>query len=552
MPFFLRDATPEQVKAVQAVEDRADNCYRLLRLLGRPRNLAMWALLTAMAHEIEVFQQKYGANSTRHRIALINNDRYVCGFHFIAKYGKPESKLTNFTYSGSLVTDAVFAHNISRQYTNFLYLFPMWHKNHEQVDLVEDGRVRFYMPHESPRQRQVIAYQQIFRPAEKARAKPSPKVHSPHRQRLFSELFHIARPAGLQRKFRYKPSSELIEDLRPDYLERLDENFRHPDSFQLNGYSLRDFKEFYIAVLILCAIHEYICYPWKEEGQPIPLSSLVMVKARTQWIAKLSEIAKLPVQVCDRILSDLTLDPQNRSFTSLCIHPFVPLDRYGLDLAVAPQFPLASAADENILRSFSYTYPALFSAQNTQKEDAMRAQIRTANAHYRIEFSVSLPDGSTEIDVLIEDVATSTVFLVELKWIRKPAKTLERLSREEDLLKGIHQLELIREYGRKHPSFLLDRGKLSKPLDAYEKVHHILLVRDYWHWIEPNDSIAVVDFDEFVGRYEGCSSLKALTDELLRYGWLPVEDRDFYIEYPATSVNGAVVESALFKHGSHP
>jgi hypothetical protein len=164
----------------------------------------------------------------------------------------------------------------------------------------------------------------------------------------------------------------------------------------------------------------------------------------------LSEVAKLPVEVCGRILSDLTLDPQSRSFTSLCIHPFVPLDCHGLDLAVAPQFPLASAADENILRSFSYTYPALFSAQNTEKEEAMRALLRTAHTRYRLEFSIPLPDGSTEIDVLIEDLATSTVVTAELKWIRNPAKTLERLSREEDLLKGVHQLELVREYGRKN------------------------------------------------------------------------------------------------------
>ena len=34
----------------------------------------------------------------------------------------------------------------------------------------------------------------------------------------------------------------------------------------------------------------------------------------------------------------------------------------------------------------------------------MRAQLRTANACYRIRFSIPLPDESTEIDVLIEDV----------------------------------------------------------------------------------------------------------------------------------------------------
>lgn len=182
----------------------------------------------------------------------------------------------------------------------------------------------------------------------------------------------------------------------------------------------------------------------------------------------------------------------------------------------------------------------------------MRAQLLTADARYHVEFSIPLPDGSTEIDVLIQDGATSTVVMAELKWIRKPAKALERLSREEDLLKGIQQLELIREYGRTHPTFLFDRGKLSKPLDSYENVHHILLVRDYWHWIEPNDSIAVADFDEFMRGYKASPSLKEFTEELLRYEWLPVEDRDFYVEYSADSVNGAVIESALFKPGPRP
>ena len=83
----------------------------------------------------------------------------------------------------------------------------------------------------------------------------------------------------------------------------------------------------------------------------------------------------------------------------MCINPFVPLNSF--TLAVAPQFPLASAVDDNILRSFSYLDPALFSAQNTEKEATMRARIMDAAPHYRIEFSIELPDRTTEIDVLV-------------------------------------------------------------------------------------------------------------------------------------------------------
>ena len=199
--------------------------------------------------------------------------------------------------------------------------------------------------------------------------------------RLLGQLWQEARPRGDAKKFSYEPSMELIEALRPKYQVRLDENFRHPDVFQLNGYSLGEFKSFYVALLILCSIHEYICYPFDKPGQPIPISSLVMVKTRSAWTARLSQISRLRKAVCEAIISDLTLDPVVQPGASMCIHPFVPLD--GFVLAVAPQFPLASAVDDNILRSFSYRSSALFSAQNTEKEAIMRERKKIGRASCR-------------------------------------------------------------------------------------------------------------------------------------------------------------------------
>lgn len=71
-----------------------------------------------------------------------------------------------------------------------------------------------------------------------------------------------------------------------------------------------------------------------------------MVKKRFQWIDKLSIISGVPKTTCNTIVKDLTLRPENRSFTSLCITPLVSLDSRDDTLAVAPQFPLTSAVDE--------------------------------------------------------------------------------------------------------------------------------------------------------------------------------------------------------------
>jgi hypothetical protein len=71
----------------------------------------------------------------------------------------------------------------------------------------------------------------------------------------------------------------------------------------------------------------------------------------------------------------------------------------------------------------------------------------------------------------------------------------------------------------------------------------------HWHWVDPNDSIAVVDFEEFLRRFRESKALNLLIDGLLSWDWLPIEEHNFHVEYVDSSVNGALIESALFREG---
>ena len=190
--------------------------------------------------------------------------------------------------------------------------------------------------------------------------------------------------------------------------------------------------------------------------------------------------------------------------------------------------------------------------QNTLKEDAMRDQLKAANSRFQPRFGIELPNSATELDFLLVDEEAETLILAELKWLRKPGKPLERLAREADLEKGIAQLKLIRDYAAANPDWLQKRGFTKKPLRDYAHVHYLLIVRDYWHWIEPDTSIAVVDFEEFCERYSVSGDLHTLTDALLSYDWLPVEGRDFYVRYKGQPLYGVVLESPEFMVGKAP
>ena len=546
MPFLKREASETLRALIQAVENRADGCFSLLRLLKYPANEARWALLTAMALQLETWQQKYGADSGKHSVRIVSLDRNAVGFKFIAEHGKPVSRLVQkYAWSSALEQAADEALSVTEQYSSFLSVFPMWHKNHEQAELLSDGCVRFYLPRDSPRQRQVIAFQQGCRPMGHEFVTPyrgQKKPESALAMRLLADLYYQARPSGTAKKFRYEPSDALIDSLRPKYQERLDENFRRPDSFQLSGYSLGEFKAFYIALLILSSIHEYICYPFDKPGQPVPISSLVMVKSRPQWVAALSRISGIAKGTCEAMISDLTLDAVSNPGATMCINPFVPLD--GFDLAVAPQLALASAVDVNIVRFFSYRYDAIFSAQNIDKEAAMRSRLKDAAPKFWVGNSIELPDKSGEIDVLLADEASSTVVFAELKWVRKPNRSVEQIARDEEIAKGVQQLQTIRDYARAHPAFL--GGRLPKILSSYVNVHFILIVWDHWHWVESGDGFAILHFEAVLPALKKSTNLQLTVLDLLKYEWLPVEDREFRVAYSRASANGAQIESFKF------
>jgi hypothetical protein len=112
--------------------------------------------------------------------------------------------------------------------------------------------------------------------------------------------------------------------------------------------------------------------------------------------------------------------------------------------------------------------------------------------------------------------------------------------------KGLKQLQLIRTYARNNPDFLSARGKLQRSLTNYANIHYLLVVWDHWFWIDPQDAIAIINFDALLPALRKSTNLQSLVTELLNYDWLPVEGQDFKVGSVNTVVNGAVFEACSF------
>jgi hypothetical protein len=295
--------------------------------------------------------------------------------------------------------------------------------------------------------------------------------------------------------------------------------------------------------LAVCAAHEFLCFAWQKNYGLYPFNSAVLVWPYRRWGAILSNLSGLSFEKCRDMIGDLTFD-FTRSI-DLHIHPFVALDPLAMNLALAPQFPLHSRPDENILRVCSILRPDVFDLTSLEKEPEFRKTLHEICGRYSPQGPINLPKPNPDIDLLLSDDSSSTLVIAELKWIRKTTRPVEFIERDAEVLKGINQLGKIRKFLNENPNHLASIGKLPKSMSEYKHIFYVLIARDHWVWVEPED-VAIFEFDVLAAAIKKSDNLYSVMSDLLRYEWLPVEGRDFRVQYDTATVNGVSIQSEVF------
>jgi len=365
--------------------------------------------------------------------------------------------------------------------------------------------------------------------------------------RNYEQVLKASRAVGAL-AFHYEPHDKLASRTFRAYERRMDQIMRRSEETSLGPYTLGSFKRFYAALQSICAIHDFLCFRWMDRTRQYPIESAVLLKRQQEWIQLLSSQSGIDLPTTEQILRDLTFHPKR--LPDLHVFPFVPLDENQDLLALVPQFILAASPEDNILRTCSYLREKAYGLLSGDKAATMRDDLLETLKRFDCDHSIPLPDGSTEIDLVIEDLQASTVVIAELKWYRKPSTYRERLQVDEDFEDGYRrQLSTVQNYCAQHPEWLRNRRSLERSLSNYENVFYLLIGRDHWAWYEPADGAAVVDCDQlqlFAMRH---SSLKDIVQESLKYAWLPVEGTDFHVRYESAFVEGVGVESEVYYGG---
>ena len=545
MAYLKKDAPPEFLENLQRVEAQADRCWRALRILERPSNVAAWALLGGGVNMVERETAKRGTN-TPHFDAIVSNlgRLLATALKLALAHAPAPSRPLNGRWTAELAAEVDHALSVALAYNHFEVCFQAFHKDLVTAELMAPALVRFTTPG-AERHRQVSAYQKGHRPRDEGPTLPRPD-QMPLAPRV-TAAFERVLDGCIQtsaRSIEYGEPWALWQNLLPEYKRRVSAVTRRAGNLSLGEYQLGDFNEFYAALATICAAHDFICYQWGRAYGTYPMESAVMARPAGAWADLLSQLSGTGRQTCRTMLSDLTFSATRT--VDLHVYPFVPLDTDNETLALAPPFPLHGRHDENILRVCSQRRPEVYDVTSRAKEDEMLAGVRTAGGRYRADGPFPLPAPTPDIDLMMVDNTHSTVVIAELKWIRETVRPAEIPDRDADVNRGLGQLSSIRQYLTAHPDHLQARGRLSRSLNQYDRVHYLLVARDHWRWMQAPNEIAIVEFEAFKRALARAGNLHDMITELLTYHWLPVEERDFVVQYDTATANGVSIESEVF------
>jgi hypothetical protein len=463
---------------------------------------------------------------------------------WVFHHGREASTSAKGRWTLSLEAVTEQAIRVARRYSPFLSCFPLWHKNFYAAELVSPSTVRF-TAFESARIRQVSAYQKGIRPssgyfkgvrAEKLKQAIQVKA-------LFDQVLLKCQRNGALR-FEYADPWDLWFALLPEYRERVSAIVRRADSLTLGSFTLGEFKQFYSALLSVCAVHEFLCFLWRYRYGTYPLDSALLIRSRDSWALTLSNLSGVKADKCEAMVRDLTFDFS--ASIDLHVQPIVPLDDSPTNLAIAPQFPLHSRPDECILRVCSLLRQSDFDTTSLEKESELRADLNKLACPYQLQGPITLPRSTPDIDLVVADEASSTIVICELKWIRKILRPVERLSRDQDVLKGVRQLKQIRDFLNSNPNYLRSLNRLPRGIADYANVYYLLVARDHLVWVEPSKELAIVEFDAFSKALQRPDGLSSTISDLLEYDWLPQEGKDFRVQLEPSTVNGVSLESDVY------
>jgi hypothetical protein len=435
---------PLSKEKISEIDEIIDSSIKAQPLLSQPRDRAIMNLLRYFEDYVRLYGPTITAKrSTEDFQTLIKNGQD--GMHFAIKwifqYCSPIMQRTKLAFDENAYLQAAELHKAATRYSVIWDFMSLLHRGRVIGELESDETIR--LRYASPLSDFEIAGRLLNGPDPPD--KDNTVFSSQHLDPGWLLSNVKVRHFG-QGKVKYD-TPNIVFDRVADSQEKLLSHLWELDgSWDLGGYTISQFRDFWIALASLCFIHHWVCLSSRSEAGA--LNSVVRVLKREVWQKELVRRSGLKRHTVSAILTDIIYDDSlyepGKKHPDVTYQPFFPIDSELI--ALSNWLVLSSNAERNIWDLISIKRPSLHSSLRNEKEQHWLQELKPKLESYGLKvygpINFTYNKRNSDLDILILDNKTMFGLGCQLKWLTGPDRIRDVKYTDDELVKGIAQAKL--------------------------------------------------------------------------------------------------------------
>lgn len=455
---------------LQELDERIDQSVGSEPLLSLPRDVALMSLLRFFEDYCRLFALGRANFADGASLLKLGQDGMQFAVNWIHTYCDDPTRNDKLELDFDAYRAAAHLHKAAIRYSMIWDLMAQLYRGAAIGDRVKDDLI--LLSYENPDA-------EVFDTCSHFLASPD----APDFQKNLEGILARLNPAELLQRIdihrhqsgciKYSVPDEMFGEIAEAQRAVLVSRWELGEGWSLGEYTLSEFREFWIALLAICWIHNAVCFFSGLKGGA--LESVVKTMSCHGWQSEISRRSGLKKESVAAILKGLIYDPHlyasGNKQPDVTYQPFFRLR--GEFLALSNQLVMLSNAERNLWDLISIIRPEIHSRLRNEKEALWLKELCPKLEAYglrpfgpiKVEYESKLSD----LDLLVIDDTHRFGLGLQLKWSNHPDRIRDVKYVDSELLKGLDQAELALRWLNSRPTRLNELiGLSANEVSRYE------------------------------------------------------------------------------------
>jgi hypothetical protein len=427
---------------------------------------------------------------------------------------------------GKLFDKAIDFSNLASNYHSAISGYTMENRNLAKASLIDETTVRFEYSEEESR------YDVLDLKISRNRSEDYIKTHfEDNGPELLEARNAVFRSVSIDAGHRVIYSTEKIDwNAMMKYAETmLTDHTLPPSCWNFCGFTVKDFKLFWSALLLLSMFNSLACIYAIENCNTSPrsITSTIMVRRKNNWAKHIAKHSGLEKEDVLKILEYHTYSPSHEK-RDIVLTPFIYVTKE--HMALAPNLIITNNLGRNLLKHLSRNYKDEYDRSSNIFADQMISEFERAleGKYFHIISNKKIPGHPElpDIDICLTDEKRGDTIFCEFKWTIPSADPSEVAGVMDIQKKALRQIKLIKDFCFKYP----------KQIEKLLGVQRLILENTYFVIVLKNTAGTYMMFDrdfptiEYSIFCELLDKKRSLNEVMLNIEertYLPKKDIDF-------------------------